>query len=245
MPSVRQLFNMWSSRNFPYSKEDLSYFVNLLNKKEHFSFSRYGDGEWSAAIGTPGENCDGHAYTKGLQEGLQKALQSNHDYFYGVQPFALKSMGHKIKKYIKKNNISIKWYDAGIFHDANITAKLNPFIQVLRKNKVVMIGPSHLRQLELFPIYEFIEVPSKNCFDDYDRIYDDILNWGKGQSDVIYLFSASMASNVLIDNLYPYLGAENWLLDIGALWDVYVNVKSRSVYNDFDWKEIIAENTKQ
>ena len=55
------------------------------------TFSRFGDVEWSAVIGVDGENCDGHTYSKGLQEGLRKALLSEPQYDLGMQKFALKN----------------------------------------------------------------------------------------------------------------------------------------------------------
>ena len=82
----------------------------------------------------------------------------------------------------------------------------------------------------------------KTVFESIDEIRAEILEYGKGKSGKVYAFSASMMANVLINDLHPVLGQDNWLIDFGSLWDVYVSVQSRSVYKKLDWEPLIQKN---
>ncbi len=244
MPNVRQILHLFASRKFQSNPENLDYFVEQMNRGEKFTFSRFGDGEWSAVLLRDGANCDGHNYSKELSVALNDALINHKDYYYGMQDYALKNLGRDIVSYLKKNKSDINWYNASIFHDANLAGELNPFIKALRTKKVVLIGPEYLKELSLFPVEDFVAIPPVNCFDAYDQIKNGILNANVPDEDTVYLFSASMASNALIHDLYDQLGEKNWLLDVGALWDVYVGKKSRSIYSE-DWVERIKINSAE
>ncbi len=244
MPNVRQMLHLFASRKFQSSPEKLNHFVDKMNNGEKFTFSRFGDGEWSAVLLRDGANCDGHNYSKGLSIALNDALNNSKNYYYGMQDYALKNLGRDIVSYLKKNKSEIMWYNASIFHDANLAGELNPFVKALRTKKVVVIGPEYLKELTLFPIEDFVAIPQVNCFDAYDEIKTGILNANVPDEDTVYLFSASMASNALIHDLYDELGEKNWLLDVGALWDVYVGKKSRSIYSE-DWAERIKINSSE
>jgi hypothetical protein len=140
--------------------------------------------------------------------------------------------------------VDLVWHNSDVFHYANRDGLLNPFIRQLRGKDVVVVGPPYLRALRdtAFKYAEFIEIPLKNCFLDARRIQEKIVSWGHARSGVVYSFSASMAANVMIHELFPVLGGKNWLLDLGALWDVYVGVKSRTFYTTRDWAPILERN---
>jgi len=244
MPNIRQMLHLFASRKLKSRPEKLDYFVNKIQNGEKFSFSRFGDGEWSAVLLKDGANCDGHNYSKPLSLALNDALKNPKNYYYGMQDYALKNLGRDIISYIKKEKNSIEWYNASIFHDANSAGELNTFIKVLRTKRVVVIGPEYLKNLSLFPVADFVAIPEVNCFDAYDEIKTGILDADVSKENTVYLFSASMASNALIHDLYDQLGEENWLLDVGALWDIYVGKQSRSVYSE-DWDERIKINSAQ
>jgi hypothetical protein len=161
-----------------------------------------------------------------------------------MQRNALRTQGPAIVRFLKKHGVRHPWYYSDVFHYANIDGKLYPFISALRSRRTVIVGPAHLRVLNIRTIAysHFVEVPLKNCFLETDTVEKEILRWGSGKRDVVYAFSASMAANVMIHELFPRLGADNWLLDLGAIWDVYAGVKSRWCFADRDWEPIIRRN---
>jgi hypothetical protein len=237
-------------RNLAYAKKavlldphPLSYYVGLLARDEPFSFVRYGDGEWSAVLGRSGANCDGHDYFPQLGARLSATLDDQYPYFYGLQYYGLKLDGRAIADYIRRRRISVAFHNADIFAFANVLGRLNPFIEALRRRPVAIIGPAHLKDLgHVFPVAQFFEVPSKNCFLAADDVSRSIREWGKGREGVVYSFSASMAANVMIHDLYPDLGQTNWLLDLGSLWDVYAGVKSRGWFQSLDLRPAMQRN---
>jgi hypothetical protein len=224
----------------------LSYYVSMLGQGKPFSFSRFGDGEWNAILGKPGENCDGHEFFPQLGADLRDALLHKHPYLYGMQMRAVKCMGKEMRQFLDNNGISIEWQDADVFHYCNNAATLFPLIRQLRTMKVVVVGPAHLRALQdsVFPYGGFIEIPLKNCYLDKENIFRRIAGYHEesGTGPAVYAFSASMTANVLIHRLYPLMGKTSWLIDFGSLWDVYVGVKSRSGYEKEDWTTRIGKN---
>ncbi len=243
MPNIRQMLHLFASRKIVPEEMGIKNFVKRMESGIPITFSRFGDGEWSALIGTVGENCDGHQYSKQLQKGLRTALLGAPKYEVGMQAYALKCMGRDIVKFIKQENLNLHWWQADLFHDANLRGELYPFIKLLQSTTNIVIGPSYLRDLDLFPQKDFIQIPQKNCFEDYDRILTECKTLAKREKkSVIFLFSASMASNVLIDELYKEFGSLHSFLDVGALWDIYLGKKTRGVYSESHWGQTIKKN---
>jgi len=222
----------------------VSYYANLLSANAPFSFARYGDGEWSAIFGRSGANCDGHPYTSELGKRLASALKDHYPYFYALQYYGLKMDGPHIVSFCKQHSISLPFHNADVFAFANVLGGLYPFIRELREKQVVVIGPGYMRGIDsVFPVSHFFEVPETNCFSAADEISGQILSWGKNKTGIVYSFSASMAANVMIHDLFKDLGKANWLLDLGSLWDLYVGKKSRGWFQTLDLVPAIARNT--
>ena len=222
----------------------VSHYVSALAQGAPFSFSRFGDGEWNAILGRPGENCDGHAFFPELGADLREALASRPAYWCGMQYRAIRDMGTEIRSFLEANSVSIDWQDADVFHYANNDATLFPLVKQLRAMKVVVIGPAHLREVnrKLFPYDHFIEIPLKNCYTARRETERQVRQYYAKSGPAVFAFSASMTANVLIHRLYPDMGATSWLIDFGSLWDVYVGVKSRGGYASEDWSNRIKKN---
>jgi hypothetical protein len=225
-------------------KKDLAFYVELLRRGGPFSFARFGDGEWSAILGQPGGNCDGHEYFPEMGAKLGKAIIDHYDYFYAIQGRALKYLGKGIRRFLTDNAVKITWHDSDIFHRCDNAGTLFPLVEQLRTMKTVVVGPPHLRDLNkrVFEYAHFIEVPPKNCYLDKDRIRADIAAWSKKEGPAVFCFSASMAANVIIHELFPAMGATSWLIDFGSLWDCYVGVDSRGGKSKKYWDVLINQN---
>jgi hypothetical protein len=223
----------------------LAYYVSLLKRNTPFSFSRFGDGEWNAVLNVQGANCDGHEYLPQLGADLRNALIDNGTYYYAMQSSAIRDSGRTIAAYLEENNIRWKWHNSDVFHYANDDAKLYPLIKQLQSMNVVVVGPDYLRELDkiVFRYSHFVEVPRTNCYLAKDDVVKQILEIeAKDSSPKVYAFSASMATNVMIHELYPRIGQHAWLIDFGSLWDVYLGYMSRGYFTQGNWQEKTKKN---
>jgi hypothetical protein len=224
--------------------KSLAWYVAMMEAGRIFSFSRYGDGEWNAMIGTQGENCDGHRFFPELGGELRSSVVRRRGYIYALQPRAIRCMRSEIQGFLASNHVSLAWHNADVFHDANKRGKLFHLISTLRSMDVVLIGPAPLRAIKdnVFPYRDFIEIPSRDCYLAKDEIIKRVLKSAEVHAHAVFAFSASMTAKVLIYELFPVIGAANWLIDFGSLWDIYVGIKSRNVYNKLDWEKIMRRN---
>lgn len=244
--SLRKWMNRIAfAQSFDYRDVELEYFVDLLNSGHPYGFSRFGDGEWNAMFDREGANCDGHEYFPDLGLCLRMSIQNPAGYFYGIQKTAIRRDGRRIAECIRRMKGNVTWYNADVFHYANRDGNLFPLLDALRKKAVIIVGPPHLSRLpaQLFEVEQFIHVPEKNCFLSVNDTIDSVREYsscnGNGK---VYAFSASMAANVMIHELFGELGADNWLIDFGSLWDPYVGVKSRGYFEEKDWEHKKAVN---
>jgi hypothetical protein len=236
-----QLFKM-SGNSISY--KDLDFYIDLMRHRVPFSFSRFGDGEWSALLGKPGANCDGHIYFPELGADLRRTLTPAAGYFYGMQTYAIKKMGREMHGFFKRNNVHLEWHDADVFHRCSTAGALYPLVNQLRGMKVVVVGPQRLKGLHgpVFGFDHFIEIPLHNCYLVKDSIVARIKEYYRDHGPALFGFSASMATNVMIHELYPVLGATSWLIDFGSLWDAYVGVDSRGGKSGQQWNAIMKRN---
>lgn len=249
MPSIKQLINLWYV-NKAVAVDDvaLQYYIQKLYTGTPFTFSRFGDGEWAAILGKKGENCDGHFYFPQLGERLRQTLIDKKEYIYALQNAARRSFGKEIYSFVKKHSITVHWHHSDVFHYANREGKLFPLINQLRNKHVVVIGPDYLRALDgrVFRYRHFIDIPRKNCFLETQRIKAAINEYEKNVPiPKVYAFSASMATNVIIHELYSSLGRNNWLVDFGSLWDIYVDNDSRAKHLNLDWGMLVKKNLNE
>ena len=65
-------------------------------------------------------------------------------------------------------------------------------------------------------------------------IIEDILNITNKKKDILFAFSASMATNVIVDELYPTIGQDCWMIDFGSIWEPYVGKFTRSYHHRYE-----------
>ena len=54
----------------------------------------------------------------------------------------------------------------------------------------------------------------------------------------VFGFSASMATNVMIDELYPIVGDKCWMIDFGSIWDPFIGNMIRSHHLKYTTTEL-------
>lgn len=205
----------------------LSHYTTLLASRQPFAFARYGDGEWLAILGATGQNCDGHPYTPGLARELGEAVTSAADYIFASRVTA--QIRDQVVRWCKRNDISREWHSTEVFLEASLAGKLKPLVSALRERYVGYVGPEHLLHFatDEFNAVGFAPVPGRNAYGGIAQMTKDALGLVDLGADTL-LISAGPAANVLIHRLYPIIGEQVTMLDMGSVFDPYAGVLSRS-----------------
>jgi hypothetical protein len=208
-------------------RDPFDHICTMLAAGTPFSFSRFGDGEFNAIFEVGGRNASGHRYFPDLGRRLKAIVESKPDYMMGLLVLAVLIHGAERILSISRD---IRWVSAGGFQSAVVEGRLGPLFDALSGRQVMLVGPRHLLGLAESKGWEHIEVPSKDCWLQYEDITVRLKSLVPG-SDSVVLFCASMMSNVLIDDLYHHNSA-NTYLDIGSAFDPSVGVRSRAGYSE-------------
>lgn len=204
--------------------------IEKLKKGEDFSWSRFGDGEWAAILQNRKEgamNCDGHHYFPDLGTSLTRIVDSQPNYFIGLQNLAREQNKDDwdFQRLVEKN----EWCDNEMLHRASIKGYLNEFFDAVNENSpyIVLVGNDSLRQLTQIKYNAFISIPEKDCWTAYSDIVRQISRL-LGNEPCTILYCASMMSNVLIDtfNTWPNITQ----IDCGSVFDPYVGKSTRSYH---------------
>jgi hypothetical protein len=240
---------MLKYENFFYEKS-FNYFINKIENNQHFRYSRFNDGELIAIIGrTPQRaNCDGHQYFPEMGKELKDVLLNyrynenyileSFDHWYNVLPH-IKTILHELKS--KNPELCFLHTDFIRISHEQEPEKFIKLLEILKKKKVVVVGPSYLKKLDKHFNFDFIEVPLKNCYLEKDRIIDDMKLINKSSNDNFFLLSASMPANIIIDK---FNDNQNTYLDWGSVWDTFFKsseypfIKKRSTSNYNKYNEI-------
>lgn len=210
----------------------LSDIVDQLRAGTPVAFSRWGDGEWSAILGKSGQNCDGHAYTTELLRDLTQVLEARPTYYLGLQNAALRRYGPEIEVWLAVRKLDLPWVPADLWHQASIKDQLEPFLEVLRAREVILVGPLRVVGHDLpFPRTGTVLVPLVNCHTEVDQVVNKVELFLSASPQAIVVLSASMSANVIIHRVHQQY-PDATLLDLGSLWEPYVDVANRAYHHD-------------
>ena len=217
----------------------LENYIDKLLMDEPYSFSRFGDGEWNAIFRKSGSNCDDHQYFPEMNARLEEAVRNPYDYIYGIQGLSMRHMSFEILELLGPDS-PIEWCESDVFHKAFAKGMMGHMVRALKTKKVCLVGPMYMKdkRLSFLRTGGMIKVPIKDCYLEIDRIRGEIL---RNDYAEVFAFSSSMMTNVLIHELFPYIGTEKTLIDFGSVWDPCVGNFIRSIHNTYS-KELIEGN---
>jgi len=213
-----------------------AYYLDRIRNGEVFSTSRFGDGEWNTVLrpDVNRKNCDGHRMYPAMAVELRAALRKQRGYIFGMQNFAMRLMGTGIREFLAQRNLrDIVWHDADTLamHRLGSQGKLFKLFNALKDANVLMVGPAHLRTLKkrgLVNFLKFIEVPEKNAYDTIGKTGLAIRDaYSKLPKPLVISISCGMPAGVLVDRLFPTMGHDAFLLDMGAVYDAHCGRLSR------------------
>jgi hypothetical protein len=216
--------------------------VDDIKSGNPISFSRWADGELCSVLGSRvnQKNCDGHTFFPEMGRQLEHIITSRPSYRLGFIDLdrlmyagktGPKPARQVLAPFLTKHNLyNYPWYSAEVFHRAVIADNLSLLIPAVNQRNVIIVGPDHLKLLEVVNYNHYVAVPNKDCFLAVDSIYKNvvkILDAYKTHNFLVSI-SASMPSCILVDRLYKSHGKFHSFIDFGAVWDPFVGVLSRA-----------------
>lgn len=253
-------------------KYALSHYVSLLEKREPFSFARYGDGEFLVILGFVGiKNSNGCTFTQALRDDLLDVLRDASPYHHGMLRVALSfkrvpdATGkihefkgrERISKFLEDMDCQIKWVGGDILLENALKGNLFPLIQQIREYRVLYVGNERLRGINMrgagfFPYVSYIEVPPQNTHTVKDQIVRRVLDAIQTHRIDFVGWSSGLAAKVMINDVYKSTGGQVTQIDFGSIFDGYFSPLShirkggsRSYIRSggYDWEDLKQRNT--
>lgn len=211
--------------------EITNYLTECINNKTPVSFSKYGDGEYLAATGSQGCNCDRDTYTEVLKNGVIESFKYMVDHapnsYIAVWPFGnhIDFWKQFVEKPIKNTEYCTIIMDGKKFEDKYTLLKT---IKTTPLKKIYICNPLMKRAKILLDIDYMIHVPLNNWVDtEMSNILSNIKSIMSDNEQYIILTSAGMGAKIIISELVKMF-PNNIYLDVGSALDqICTKKKSR------------------
>lgn len=221
--------------------EEFYFFLNKIRKKQHFSLSRWGDGELAIL---ENEFIDIRNIKNGefrydpnlsqyssVRDKLMMSYTANdNEYYIGVAcPCCVGQEKYQyMKNKSKQDEDHLTW--ANIFVNANYNYFLNDFIPEMKNHDVVVVVNNKANISNLpFKVEKTYKVGIDAWYENIDVI-DDIKNDYINSKDKIFLFAAGPLANILTYELWFNMNKNNTYIDIGSTLDVHMGMKPTRGY---------------
>tara|TARA_Y100000310_G_scaffold285031_1_gene308199 strand:+ start:605 stop:1390 length:786 start_codon:yes stop_codon:yes gene_type:complete len=179
-------------------------------------------------VGDGKANIDGNIFYKELGNRLKDIVSVKQDYYMGYMNSPFTTMWGEPIYDVMNREYPQKWVNSDILHGFSVREGLSYLCELFETIYVVYVGNESLRSLPF--INKFVEIPYNNVWIDYENVLDKIKSLIAGGQHKTFLFSAGMATNVFIDDLWKY-SKNNTYMDVGSVFDPYVGRKSRGYHN--------------
>jgi hypothetical protein len=197
--------------------------LEVIKSGKTFSFPRYGDAELLLLNGRGlHHNCDGNAYDPKLKELLKETIDKPHssdDYWYS---FAMNGRGFR-------EYTHINWVDADLLSCANFHGKLKPFIELLNQNDSILVAPKYQHDISV-DFSAYFTIQDRNSFEILDEIVFGVEKLIKNYKKPIICMALGLSSEAIIYKLHSLVKGTCWLIDIGAIFDAYLETRIRRSY---------------
>lgn len=211
----------------------VEHYLQLIKDNKPFSMSRFGDGEnlCMHPNGWLKVNCDGSAFLPEIKEPMKQIFRNQYPYYHCLLDCSFDLNGDLFKQFLEETCPDMDFYNGEIWQEMIADGRIEELIKTVSTNHhPVFIGGSHFQDIHLLngfvnsPIH--LEVPNKDSFKEVNQIMQEISDLFV-QGHRMFLFSAGYTSKILIDTLFPFIGSDAWLIDMGSVFDPYLGILSR------------------
>lgn len=218
-------------------KHDFDFFINKLRKCEHFSLSRWGDGELmilenkAIDLRHKGDGEFRHDPNSSTSLRMRDVLMKSYtykdnDYYIGVacQCCVGKEKFDYMRKLSGQSEANLTW--ANIFVNSNYKHFTTDFIKALEGKKIILIGNKNGKPEGLpFKVEKYYGVGTDAWISNYEL--SDHLQREIGELNMmnyVFLFAAGPFANILTYELWKF-NRNNTYIDIGSTLDKYLDLK--------------------
>lgn len=202
--------------------------MQRIRKKDPFTLVRYGDGELTCIMhakkGGGGVNYDGDLYSAELGNMIQDSVMNpiiaeNFFYALGEHCHQIGLVRDLIRD--KKWNASVKFQDAFVFVHAGIDGRLQELVDLVSENKSIFVAPEYLQTIPI-KFDGRITTLDHNSFVDRNKIVEEIEALLNPDEHTIVLCALGMSAIPILRTLYQKFGTRHTFIDIGSVFDPYV-----------------------
>jgi hypothetical protein len=208
------------------------HYLQLIKDNKPFSFSRFGDGEVICMFHTWFDrNCDGSIFLPELVEPMKDIFRNQLGYYHCLLYCSFDHNGDLFRKFLEETCPDLPLFDGEIWQELSFSGRITEFVETISEYDCVFVGGSHMTNIPLVKGFNkyphHLPVPDIDSFKHFDGILREILfQYVSGKR--MFLFSAGYTTKILIETLFPHIGHDTFLIDVGSLFDPYVGKLSRS-----------------
>lgn len=219
-------------------------YAKKISHGEVFSMSRWGDGEIPCLLGREGQTHEKSDWCPVQRDYLIEAVKSGHDYYRCLYTGGkMHPWIPEFTSFLGKLDNPPKWYTLPYWYKRVLDGSMYKIIKLMTGGiPVIFVGPKYFQLIkELIPYKHLIITSTINEIYRIEQTEETILRKSNKYKRCIISFSAGMASNAMIDRLYPKIGNKCWMIDFGAVWDGFMGLQFRQYHKKLT-RKLISKN---
>lgn len=208
------------------------HYLDLIRNRKPFTLSRFGDGEIISMKLAPHrlkQNCDGSRFLHELVHPMRQIFKNNYEYYHCALDCTFNEHGDEFKKFIEETCPDIQFYNGEFWQHLSFDGRITELVEAISPYNPVFVGGKHIANVKYMKGLKnmhHLTVPDRDSFLQIDDIFNKIISYHKSGCRM-FLFSAGFTTKPLIDSLFPYIGHDTFLLDMGSVFDGFVGKLSR------------------
>jgi hypothetical protein len=217
---------------------DIKFLYNKLKNKEHFTFSKYADGEYKVLRNEYITNCDNWTFDPKIHQLEYKYLLDSYHYNHPNYYVGISCPCCQPPPHIEwmRNNVgsqNITW--ANLFVNGNYDYFINHFIPEFNKweGEVILIANEQGLDKNLpFKVDNYLPIQIGSWFNPVlEHIIELLKDKAQKQDNQLFLFSAGPLGNILAHQLHK-VNKNNTYLDIGSTINPWIVGNNRGYLNN-------------
>ena len=208
-------------------------YLKKIDNNEPFSFIRLGDGEiltmWP--LNWLKVNCDGSAFLPEIKEPMKDIFRHKYDYYHCLLDCSFDLNGDLFRDFIEETCPDMDLYNGEVWQEMVGDGRIEELTYTVSKeHHPVFVGGTHFENIHLLngfihePIH--VKVPNKDSFLHINSIMAEISRLFL-EGNRMFLFSAGYTTKIIIDQLFPYIGDEAFMVDMGSVFDPFLGILNR------------------